>query len=179
MSCPKRDVCHYSLFRENVILIPNRYHFWRDEVRVLSISKQTDYACRVILHLAMLPPSERVTAQDIAKRRLIPRAFVRRVVTQLANAGLLTTTRGASGGLELARPASEISLLQVVEAMEGSIALNGCAVNPQECPLMKVCSVHEVWVDARRALLEELGRSTFDKLARRGEILAPISPDHA
>lgn len=146
---------------------------------MLSISKQTDYACRVVLHLAMLPPDERVTAQDIAKRRLIPRAFVRRVVTRLANAGLLITTRGASGGLELARPASEISLLQVVDAMEGSIALNGCAVNPQECPLMQVCSVHEVWVDTRRVLLEELSRSTFDKLARRGARLASLSSDSA
>ena len=146
---------------------------------MLSISKQTDYACRVVLHLAMLPPGERVTAQDIAKQRLIPRALVRRVITQLANAGLLTTTRGASGGLELARPASEISLLQVVEAMEGSIALNGCVVNPQACPLMQVCSVHEAWVGARQALRAELSRSTFDKLAQRGAILAPVSLDQA
>jgi Rrf2 family protein len=138
---------------------------------VLSISKQTDYACRVILHMAMLPSGERVTAQDIAKRRLIPRALVRRVITQLANAGLLTTTRGLNGGLELARPASEISLLQVVEAIEGPLALNACVVNPQECPLMQVCSVHETWVHTRQVLAAELSQSTFDKLARRGMTL--------
>lgn len=138
---------------------------------MLSISRQTDYACRVILHLAMLPPGERVTAQGIAKRRLIPRAFVRRVITRLANAGLVTTTRGVNGGLELARPASEISLLDVVQAMEGPLALNACVVNPQECPLMKVCSVHEAWVQARDALVAELSQSTFDELARHGEKL--------
>ena len=135
---------------------------------MLSISRQADYACRVMLHLAMLPSGQRVTAQDIAERRLIPRAFVRRVITQLANAGLVTTTRGAGGGLELARPASDISLLQVVEAIEGPLALNACVVNPQACPLMKVCSVHEAWVGARQALIAELSQSTFDKLARRG-----------
>jgi Rrf2 family protein len=138
---------------------------------MLSISRQTDYACRVILHLAMLPPGERVTAQGIAKRRLIPRAFVRRVITRLANAGLVTTARGVNGGLELARPASEISLLDVVQAMEGPLALNACVVNPQECPLMKVCSVHEAWVQARDALVAELSQSTFDELARHGEKL--------
>ena len=138
---------------------------------MLSISRQTDYACRVILHLAMLPPSERVTAQDIAKKRLIPRALVRRVITQLSNAGLLTTTRGLNGGLELARPASEISLLDVVQAMEGPLALNACAINPQACPLMKVCSVHETWVHTREMLAAELSQSTFDKLARRGMAL--------
>jgi Rrf2 family protein len=138
---------------------------------MLSISRQTDYACRVILHLAMLPPSERVTAQDVAKKRLIPRALVRRVITQLSNAGLLTTTRGLNGGLELARPASEISLLDVVQAMEGPLALNACVINPQACPLMQVCSVHETWVHTREMLAAELSQSTFDKLARRGMAL--------
>jgi Rrf2 family protein len=112
-----------------------------------------------------------VTAQDIAKKRLIPRAFVRRVITQLANAGLVSTTRGLNGGLELARPASEISLLQVVEAIEGPLGLNACVLNPQACPLMQVCSVHETWVHTRAVLAEELSKSTFDKLARRGATL--------
>jgi Rrf2 family protein len=140
---------------------------------VLSISRQTDYACRVILHLAMLPPGERVKAQDIAKRRLIPRALVRRVITQLANAGLVTTARGSNGGLSLARPAVEISLLDVVQVMEGPLALNACVVNPEACPLMQVCSVHEAWVEARAALVAKLSQSTFDKLAQRGAIVFP------
>jgi Rrf2 family protein len=140
---------------------------------MLSISRQTDYASRVILHLAMLPPGERVTAQDIAEHRLIPPALVRRVITQLANAGLLTTARGSNGGLSLARPASEISLLDVVQAMEGPLALNACAINPQACPLMQACSVHQVWVEAREALMAKLSQSTFDELAQRGAALFP------
>ena len=140
---------------------------------MLSISRQTDYACRVILHLAMLPPGERVTAQDIAKRRLIPPGLVRRVITQLANAGLVTTARGSNGGLSLARPASEISVLDVVQVMEGPLALNACVVNPQACPMTQVCSVHQVWVEARTALMTQLGQSTFDRLAQRGAVLLP------
>jgi len=142
---------------------------------LISISRQTDYACRVILHLAILPPGERVTAQDIAERRLIPRAFVRRVITQLANAGLLTTTRGVNGGLTLARPPSEISLLDVVQATEGPLALNACVVNPQACPLMPVCSVHEAWVHARDGLAAELSDATFDRLANPTNIKSQIS----
>ncbi len=139
---------------------------------MLSISRQTDYACRVILHLAMLPSGKRATTRDIARRRLIPRALVRRVITQLANAQLVTTTRGSNGGLSLARPPKEISLLDVVQAMEGPLALNACAVNPEACPLMQVCSVHEAWVKTRATLEMELGQATFDKLAQRGTILA-------
>ena len=107
---------------------------------MLSISRQTDYACRVILHLAMLPPGERATTQDIAKRRLIPRALVRRVITQLANAQLVTTARGSNGGLSLARPPKEISLLDVVQVMEGPLALNACAVNPEVCGSLRANS---------------------------------------
>lgn len=138
---------------------------------MFSINRRTDYACRIILHLAMSSPDVRVTAQDIAEQRLVPRALVRRVVTQLANAQLVVTTRGNTGGLALARPASEISLLNVVQAMEGPLALNTCVVNPRECSLVKTCPAHEAWAQARAALQTELSRITFDKLSRRGKIL--------
>jgi Rrf2 family protein len=139
---------------------------------MFSINRRTDYACRIILHLAMSSSDERVTAQVIAEQRRVPRALVRRVITQLANARLVTTTRGNAGGLALARPASEISLLDVVQAMEGPLAQNTCVVNPRECSLVKACPAHEAWAKARAALQAELGQITFDKLARRGKILA-------
>ena len=84
---------------------------------MITISRQTDYACRVILHLATLSLGTRVTAQEIGARRIIPRALVRRIITRLGKAKLIVTTRGMGGGLALARPASEISLLDVTQAM--------------------------------------------------------------
>ena len=138
---------------------------------MITISRETDYACRVILHLALLPPGQRVTAQEIAEQRIVPRALVRRVVTRLGAAKLVTTTRGSGGGLALARPASEISLQDVVEAMEGPVALNTCVIYPRECPLAQVCPVHEAWASARAALTRELSQTTFDQLAARGQAL--------
>jgi Rrf2 family protein len=132
---------------------------------MITIKRETDYACRVILHLALLPEGERVTAQDIARRRIIPRAMVRRVITRLAAAHLITTARGQGGGLSLARPASQVSLLNVVEAMEGTLALNACVVDLHSCPLKKVCPVHAEWCRVRELLAAELGAATFDKLA--------------
>jgi Rrf2 family protein len=133
---------------------------------MLTISRQTDYACRVILHLAALSPGTRVTAREIAARRIIPRALVRRIITLLGKAKLIRTTRGMGGGITLARLAGEISLLDVTLAMEGAIALNACVTNPHKCPLMKVCTVHQVWVSAHARLIGQLSRATFDKLAR-------------
>ncbi len=138
---------------------------------MISISRETDYACRVLLHLALQAPDARVTAKDVAKRRLIPSALVRRVTTRLANARLVTTTRGIGGGMALARPASEISLLDVVQAMEGAIALNPCTIDPGTCPLVNTCPVHEEWMCARNVLVAELSRATFDKLAQRGALI--------
>ncbi len=135
---------------------------------MICISRETDYACRVLLHLALESPNARVTAREVARQRLIPRALVRRVATRLANARLITTTRGMGGGMALARPAAEISLLDVVQAMEGSIALNPCTLDTEACPLLKVCPVHKEWTRARRLLVAELRRATFDKLAQPG-----------
>lgn len=135
---------------------------------MLTINRETDYAARVILHLALQPPGSRTTARQIAELRLIPRALVRRVVTRLGAAGLITTTRGSEGGISLARPAAEISLLEVVEAMEGPLALNSCTVEPNLCPLMSVCTVHLAWVQARDGLREVLGNFNFATLAQKG-----------
>jgi len=99
---------------------------------------------------------------------------VRRVITQLANAGLVATARGSNGGLSLARHASEISLLDVIQVMEGPLALNACAINRQACSLMQVCSAHPVRVEAREALMAKLSQSTFDELAQRDAVLFPV-----
>ena len=131
---------------------------------MLTINRETDYACRVILHLALLPEETRVTAQQIARKRIIPRALIRRVITKLSHAELLTSVRGHGGGIRLARPSSEINMRQVVEAIEGEIALNACVINPKTCPLMKTCTVHLAWASAQQHLVAELEQATFDKL---------------
>ncbi len=140
---------------------------------MLTISRETDYACRVMLHLAMLSPSEHVTAQKIAEGRIIPRAIVRRVITRLSKAHLVVTTRGKGGGLTLARPTKEISLLDIVQAMEGPISLNACLATAFQCPLMKICSIHETWACVHDSVLKQLGAATLDKLAERGKELNP------
>ena len=150
-----------------------RYHFnLHPHFRypMLTISRETDYAARVLLHLALQPAGQRATAQQIAGQCLIPRRMVRRVVTRLGVAGLVITARGSEGGIVLARPASQISLLDVVEAMEGAVALNACTVNPGICPLIPTCTVHDVWVVARQELRATLARTTFDRLAQKGDL---------
>jgi len=129
------------------------------------ISRRTDYGVRIVLDLATLAQDERAAAHDIADRQRIPRPFLAKIISQLCLAGLVTTHRGAGGGVVLARPAAEITLLQVVEALEGPIRLNRCVIRPDDCPRNERCPVHHVWRQAQADLVDRLGTTTFDMLA--------------
>jgi Rrf2 family protein len=125
------------------------------------IGRHTDYASRIVLHLASLGDGAQVPVKEIAEKRLLPAPFVRRVVARLAAAGLLNTTRGNGGGVRLSRPAAEISLLDVVRAMEGKVVLNRCVDSPHACPLAAACPVTRAWTDATRTVEGHLAGVTF------------------
>ena len=72
---------------------------------MIGISRQSDYAARLVLHLACLEPGTRVSIPEISKTRLLPAPFTRRLVGSLVKAGILQTLRGTGGGISLARPA--------------------------------------------------------------------------
>ena len=135
---------------------------------MIGISRHTDYAARIVLHLALRKGDGLVTAGEIAKRRLIPPAFVRRIVSRLSAAGILKTTRGCGGGMALARPASRISLLDVVVAMEGKVSLNACTAEPEDCPISPSCAVRKAWVKATNNLEALLKGVNFSSLAKKG-----------
>jgi Rrf2 family protein len=83
----------------------------------------------------------------------------------LSLSGLVNTQRGAGGGVSLARPAAEISLLEVVEAIDGPVRLNRCAFEPGACPRDSFCPVHGIWAKAQAELTGLLSNTTFDELA--------------
>jgi len=132
---------------------------------MLGISRQTDYAVRVVLHLACLEAGAQVSIAEISESRNLPMPFVRRLIKPLVARGILASARGSAGGIRLARPAGEISLLEVVNAMEGGMALNHCADDHKGCPLAAGCPVQSVWVGATRALESHLETVRFDALA--------------
>jgi Rrf2 family protein len=132
---------------------------------MLGISRQTDYATRLVLHLACLEPGTQVPIAEISRLRLLPVPFVRRLVGQLVKVGLLLSTRGSGGGVRLARPARDISLLDVVEAIEGTIALNHCVGDGDACVLSEHCPGQSAWTGATRALVQHLASVRFDALA--------------
>lgn len=127
------------------------------------ITRKTDYAIRCVLYLAE-SMGKTVMINEIAEKAQIPKSFLAKILQRLAKAGIVTSLRGVKGGFKLAKKAAAISLLDVVEAMEGPVAMNVCAVDRKACALSRTCCIHPVWVDIRRDMEARLGKMTFAKL---------------
>ena len=133
----------------------------------MQITRAADYAVRVLVHLASLPPGSRVQKNALVELSEAPESFLSKVLQRMVAQGLITSWRGGGGGFELAQPTNRVSVLQVVEAIDGPIHLNLCVPGASGCERSLACAVHPVWVDAREALTKVLGRATIDRLARK------------
>lgn len=131
----------------------------------MQITKQADYAIRAVLYLTKLEPNERAATSQVAQEQHIPPSFLAKIISQLSIAGLLHTSRGARGGVTLARPASEITLLEVVEAIDGPIALNECVNDIHACSFGEECPLRPVWCDAQEELVNRLRNTNFAQFA--------------
>jgi Rrf2 family protein len=130
----------------------------------MQITRQADYAVRAVTYLARLGADHRAATSLIAQEQQIPPSFLAKIVSQLSVAGLLTTSRGARGGVSLARSPEEISLLEVVEAIDGPIMLNECVGDNGACNFSEDCPMRPIWCDAQLELVEKLRSTTFDKV---------------
>ncbi|MCL1894407.1 MAG: Rrf2 family transcriptional regulator [Holophagaceae bacterium] len=128
------------------------------------ISRQSDYAVRTVLHLACNGADVTVSTGEISRERELPYAFVRQFVKKLVQGGILSTTRGNGGGIRLAKPASDISLLDVVQST-GGIRLNTCVDTPETCNQSHDCIVRCVWANATKMLENYLASVRFSDLA--------------
>ncbi len=134
----------------------------------MQITRQADYAVRAVLYLAQKGPDHRAATSQIAEEQQIPPSFLAKIVSQLSVAGLLQTSRGARGGVSLARTPENISLLEVVEAIDGPILLNDCVANHGACVFGDSCPIQPIWCEAQSELVTRLGSTTFDKVVENG-----------
>ena len=135
----------------------------------MQITRQADYAVRAVLHLARTGNTERAATSTIAKEQNIPPSFLAKIISQLSIAGLLHTSRGARGGVTLAREPKDITLLEVVEAIDGPIQLNECVQGNGSCPFEDNCPIRIVWCDTQEQLVTRLRATSF------GDLLAQVS----
>ena len=133
----------------------------------MQITRQADYAVRAVLYLAGLGESGRAPTGLIARKQQVPPSFLAKIISQLSVAGVLQTSRGARGGVSLARKPKEISLLEVVEIIDGPVAMNACVVDPGICDRSDDCPIHEIWCQTQQRLVKELSETTFATILER------------
>jgi Rrf2 family protein len=130
----------------------------------MQITRQADYAVRAILYLAGVEEGRRAPTSQIAQEQNIPPSFLAKIISQLSVAGMVQTSRGARGGVALAREPKEINLLEVVEAIDGPIALNECVLDRSACQFGENCPVHSIWCEAQAQLVGRLKSTSFGDL---------------
>jgi Rrf2 family protein len=130
----------------------------------LELTRRGDYAVRAMLLLAAEPEGGTVSVRRIAESMAIPPQILPSVMRELVRAGLVDVQLGRRGGYRLARPASSISLLEVVEALEGESRRTTCVLRGGPCGRDGFCAVHPAFASAQEAVRAELARATLDTL---------------
>ena len=138
----------------------------------MQITRQVEYAVRTVLYLAKQPAGACIATAQIAREQGIPNSFLAKIVLQLSAVGVLHTSRGAKGGVQLAKSAEDISLLEIVEAIDGPIEVNDCVLHAARCQQSGDCPVRKTWCDARAEFVKRLARANFAYLVANGH-----SPD--
>jgi Rrf2 family protein len=131
----------------------------------LRISRKIEYGLRAMVFLASVPDGEVVPFREIARRMDVPEDFIAKILKTLVARHMLKSTRGAKGGYRLAKPAAQISFLDVIEAVEGPVSVNVCQDRHDACRLSRACTMYHVWKEGQERMLEVYRSATLDKLA--------------
>lgn len=135
----------------------------------MKLSTRGRYATRALLDLACHQEGTPIPLKDIARRQGISLYYLEHIVMPLATAGMVRSSRGASGGIQLARPPQEIRLSEILRLVEGSLVPVACVANPEICSRSRLCVTREIWVELDRAMRAVLESATLQDLVERQE----------
>lgn len=133
----------------------------------MQLTRAADYALRVMIHLASQPEAAKLRLRDLAAAVDAPENFLAKVLQCLSRADLVLSRRGPDGGFELPVSGRRATVLDVIEAIEGPIALNVC-LSEEGCERRDWCPAHLVWAEAQRAMVTILRGATIEHMASVG-----------
>ena len=131
---------------------------------LMQISRRVDYALRAVIYLSDQPPEKCSSIAEIAKRQGVPKKFLEKIIQDLVRRDLIKSKRGSAGGYMLARSAKTISFCDVIEAIEGPLAVNVCLDHEAGCDQIPRCTMIGVWTELQRSITEVLRRTTIAAL---------------
>ncbi|MBI2264564.1 MAG: Rrf2 family transcriptional regulator [Armatimonadetes bacterium] len=135
----------------------------------MQVTRAADYAVRGVLYLASA--GSRVTfIKDISKGTMVPEKYLAKILQGLTKAGILRSARGVGGGFSLGRSPKEITLWEVVEAVDGPLWLTPCLERPGECGMQDECPTTDVWDRVRKDIISVLTGINFQDLLKAQSI---------
>lgn len=129
-------------------------------------SATTEYAIRALAHMATLEPGERILARDLAEATQVPRQFLGKILHRLARLGFLDSAKGRGGGFRFMRRPEEISLAELVEAVEGEDILVQCVLGLDLCNDQQPCPMHDQWVAFKDRLTDRVHSLSMTDLGK-------------
>lgn len=141
---------------------------------LMQVSRRVDYALRAAINLARQTPGRASSVGEISQQESIPKKFLEKIIQDLIHAGIVVSRRGAHGGYTLARDPGEISFRDVMEAVEGPIALNVCVGDRTLCSVSVTCGMQHVWAEGQRRLVDLFAATRLSTLAAHAPAVEPV-----
>ena len=132
-------------------------------------SRSVEYAFRALTYLAREPKGNQKLARQIARSERVPAFFLAKTLQQLARNGMLRSVKGPTGGFALDRPPSKITMMEVIEVLDGTDTYDRCIVGLRECNDQALCPVHDSFKSLRERLKRYLSRTTVAQLVTESE----------
>src|ERR671912_1548263 len=142
---------------------------------MLRLSKKADYALIAMKHLAQKPGAQSTSAREIAEQYDIPIELLAKVLQRLVRTGLLVSTQGTRGGYTLSRPATSISVADVIQAIDGPLTVTACSTEKNDCEQYGKCSIRDSLWQIRERIAAALGTVTVSEMAAGGAMASPVA----
>jgi Rrf2 family protein len=133
---------------------------------LMQIPRRVDYGLRAIIYLSTQDPEKCCSIAEIAREQNVPKKFLEKIIQDLMRRGLIRSKRGSCGGYTLARMPDQISFYDVIEALEGPIAVNVCMNEELSCDQLPRCAMVGVWSEIQQKVKEVFTRTTLADLRR-------------
>ena len=130
----------------------------------MKISTKGRYGLRILIDLATHAPEKPRMLKDIAQSQQISEKYISRLVIDLRRAKLVRSVRGVNGGFHLAKLPEQITLLEVLETMEGPISVVDCVRSPEKCKRQMLCPAHTIWAELNDGICELMSKITLDDI---------------
>lgn len=129
-----------------------------------------EYAIRTMIHLAENEDRDIITIKEIAEQQNIPEKFLRKIIPQLCAAGLIKSYKGNGGGISFQKKPEEITPFEIIQAVEGPLALNKCLIDREFCSNTRWCSVHTLWCELLAMMRQKLSSKSIKELAMESKL---------